>query len=182
MKQPSWKTCTEEELWKYIGYHLASHNIESILVGGAVAAVYSKGAYRSGDLDFIAKTFFKERIPAIMKDMGFQFINGHFKHPECHHLFVEFVQGPVAIGEDQNITPAERKVNGKTIKILSPTDCIKDRLANFMYFHARECLDQAILVAQSQPFSETQVKTWCSDEGYPEVFDEFICRLHNTKK
>ena len=51
------KTCTEEELWKYIAVHLKSKGIDTILVGGAVVSIYSKGLYRSGDLDFVLGSF-----------------------------------------------------------------------------------------------------------------------------
>ncbi|MCP5538014.1 MAG: hypothetical protein H7A51_17495 [Akkermansiaceae bacterium] len=35
MKPPPWKSCTEEELWKYVAFHLEKNGIESVLVGGA---------------------------------------------------------------------------------------------------------------------------------------------------
>lgn len=47
------RTCTEEELWKYVAGALAESGVDVILVGGAVVSVYSKGAYKSGDLDFV---------------------------------------------------------------------------------------------------------------------------------
>ncbi len=53
MKEPDWAHCTEEQLWKYVATHLAKNGIDTVLVGGAVVAVYTDGAYRSGDLDFV---------------------------------------------------------------------------------------------------------------------------------
>ena len=50
MKEPDWKTVTESSLWEYVGWHLAKNNIKTILVGGAVCAIYSDGAYQSGDI------------------------------------------------------------------------------------------------------------------------------------
>jgi hypothetical protein len=52
------KNCTEEELWKYVAVHLKKHNIDTILVGGAVVSIYSEGAYESGDLDFVLTDMF----------------------------------------------------------------------------------------------------------------------------
>jgi hypothetical protein len=52
------KTCTEEQLWKYVATHLKTKDIDTILVGGAVVSVYSAGAYKSGDLDFILTSMF----------------------------------------------------------------------------------------------------------------------------
>lgn len=62
--------------------------------------------------------------------------------------FVEFVSGPIGIGDDIKIKPNEVKVKGQTLYIFSPTDCIRDRLASYIHFKARECLDQAALVVK----------------------------------
>lgn len=178
MKKPNFKTCTEEELWKYIGYHLAKAGIESVLVGGAVVAIYSNGAYRSGDLDIIAGAGTYAKIQITLNGLGFQKAKGrHFEHPECSHLIVEFPPGPVSIGDDYWIQPDEVKVGGLSIKIFSPTDCIRDRLASYIHFNARECLDQAILVARSQPFHLERIKKWCISEGAKEVFEEFKAKI-----
>jgi hypothetical protein len=45
VKAPNRKTCTEEELWKYVAFHLAAANIDCVLVGGAVVAIYSKAVF-----------------------------------------------------------------------------------------------------------------------------------------
>ena len=93
-----------------------------------------------------------------MHKIGFVKKSGrHFIHPECKHLFVEFPPGIVEIGDDHNITPDEINVSGTKIKILSPTDCVKDRLASYIYFKSRDCLDQALLVAHEQPISWDKV-------------------------
>ena len=57
MKEPNWKTCSEEELWKYVATHLAKNGIDTILVGGAVVAIYTEGVYRSGDLDLVLLSY-----------------------------------------------------------------------------------------------------------------------------
>ena len=111
MKEPNWKTCTEEELWKYIASHLARKGLETVLVGGAVVSIYTKGFFRSGDLDMVLMSFFTENLPIFMKEIGFYKKDGrHFKHPKCSHLFVEFVSPPPAIGNDYSIVPEEVKV------------------------------------------------------------------------
>ncbi|MNK15771.1 hypothetical protein D3C87_339210 [compost metagenome] len=32
MTEPRWESCTEEEVWKYVAWHLAKNGIETILV------------------------------------------------------------------------------------------------------------------------------------------------------
>lgn len=167
------KTCTEEEMWKYVASHLTASGIDNILVGGAVVSIYSKGAYESGDLDFIVSNTFKDRLPKAMKEIGFNKESRHYVHPECKHLFIEFPPGPLAIGDDTDVKPSKKSVDGKVIKILSPTDCIKDRLASYIHFKSRETLDQAVLVAKAQPFKISEIKRWCEREGAAEAFEDF---------
>ncbi|HRO67783.1 MAG TPA: hypothetical protein PL182_09495 [Pseudobdellovibrionaceae bacterium] len=71
MKEPLWENCTEEDVWQYVGWHLAKNGIETILVGGAVAAIYSEGLYKSGDLDLVLKTYIEGKITPIMGSIGF---------------------------------------------------------------------------------------------------------------
>ena len=103
--------------------------------------------------NFSCVSMFVENLPGVMKEIGFVKRGGrHFIHPECKHLYVEFSGSFLERGEDNSITPDELMSEGVKIKIHSPTDCVKDRLASYIYFKARECLDQAVLVA-SKPES-----------------------------
>jgi len=172
------KDCTEEELWKYVAVHLKKRNIDSILVGGAVVSIYSEGAYESGDLDFVLTDMFVKNLPQVMAEIGFIKKSGrHFEHPDCKHLFVEFPSSFLEIGEDNKISPDEIIVEGIKIKILSPTDCVRDRLAGYMYFKSRDNFDQAILVAKKHPINLEKVKKWCESEKHIEVFEEFVKKL-----
>jgi hypothetical protein len=91
VKVPLWKNCREEDVWKYVGWNLAKNGIETILVGGAVAAIYSEGAYKSGDLDLVLKTYVDGKITEVMASIGFYKKGGrHYIHPECDK-FVEFM-------------------------------------------------------------------------------------------
>jgi hypothetical protein len=77
--EPRWETATEEEVWKFVAWHLAKNGIQTILVGGAVAAIYSDGIYKSGDLDFVLKTYSADVIPKVMASIGFkQSVGRHY--------------------------------------------------------------------------------------------------------
>ena len=177
MEEPNWSEVNEEGLWKFVGWHLANKGIQSVLVGGAVVAIYSKGAYRSGDLDLVEPLLSRAAdIKSAMESIGFHKVNRHYVHPKCKHLYIEFVSAPVSIGDDYKIIPDEKEFQGKILKILSPTDCITDRLASYLHFNARECLDQALLVAKTQKFNLEKVREWCLNEAGngKDVFDEFV--------
>jgi hypothetical protein len=171
-------TCTEETLWHYVASHLASEGIETILVGGAVVSIYSEGAYRSGDLDLVLGSMFVKNLDQAMQKIGFKKKGRHFEHPDCKHLFVEFPgTPPLGIGSDYRIQPDELTIEHQIIKILSPTDCVKDRLASFIYFNDREGLEQAILVARRQQIDLKSVQKWCEAEGHPEAYQTFSEKL-----
>lgn len=172
------KTCSEEDLWKFVATHLKKKGIDTVLVGGAVVSVYSDGIYKSGDLDFVLTSMFQKGIPEAMEEIGFvKKETRHYIHPDCSHLYVEFPSSFLEIGDENNITPDELDNDGTVIKILSPTDCVKDRLASFIYFKARECLDQALLVANKHPVNLESIRKWCINEKAEKQWGEFLTRL-----
>jgi hypothetical protein len=177
----NFKTCTEEELWKFVASDLSGKGIDTILVGGAVVSIYSEGLYKSGDQDFVLGSMFTKGLPKAMEEIGFVRHGRHYRHPDCDHLIVEFPGSiPLGIGEDYSIKPDEHKVDGKIIKILSPTDCVKDRLATYMYFKDRDGLDQAILVSKRHPVNLSSIKKWCEGEKHNEIYKEFLKLLKNS--
>lgn len=56
-------------------------------------------------------------------------------------------------------------INGINIKLLSPSQSIKDRLASFFYFHDRQCLDQAVMIFKNQNVSLEAIEKWAKNEG-----------------
>ena len=167
------KSCSEEELWKYVASHLKQNGIAFVLMVGATPEIYTSGLYESGDLDFILTDMFVKKLPEYMKEIGFVRKGRHFVHPDCTHLFIKFPKGPLEIGDDLSIVPEEVTVDGVKIKILSPTDCVKDRLATYIYFKDRVGIEQAVLVAKNHPVKLDSIKAWCAKEKFPQVFEEF---------
>ena len=168
----NFKKCNEKELWQFVSVHLKKKGIDTILVGGAVVSIYTEGFYQSGDIDLVKSSLFVENLDESMSEIGFKKVSRHFVHPDCKHIFVEFPGSFLQIGEDKNITPDEFEIEGVAIKILSPTDCVKDRLASYIYFAARECFDQAVMVASQHPVDWRKIKTWCDGENRLDVFDK----------
>lgn len=172
------KNCTEKELWHYVAVHLKKKDIDTVLVGGGVVSVYTDGLYKSGDLDFVRVEMFTSGIEEAMNKIGFKKHGRHYIHPKCKHLFVEFLGGPpISIGEDNNIIPDEIEVEGQIIKIYSPTDCVKDRLASYIHFNAPECLDQAVMLAKIHPVKLKEIEKWCVGEKGEQQWEDFITRL-----
>ena len=180
METPDWKHCTEEELWHYVAWHLEGAGIRSVLVGGAVVAIYTEGLYRSGDLDLVQDDAGRTRLREVLSQIGFEPSRSrYFKHPACPHLFLEFPRGPVELGEQFPVVPAEIEVEGRILRLLSPTDSVKDRLAGYIHWKSRANFDQAALICQQQ---ETQVdleevRRWCAEEGGVAAFEALMAKL-----
>lgn len=174
MRPPNWKSCSEEQLWKYVAWNLSKHDIDSVLVGGAVVSIYTEGLYKSGDIDLITYELTVRQLDIAMNKIGFKKKGMHYRNSACPDLYIQSVSGPLGIGDDLKIEPRKVKVDGRTIKILTPTDCIRDRLSAYIYDGVRGLFDQAVLVARHQPFEDKKVKKWLTLEGRLNLYKEFL--------
>ena len=87
------------------------------------------------DLDFVNVAFAKRTaIRSAMEQMGFREQNRYFRHPETEML-VEFPPGPLGVGEEPVKQIDEITTPTGAVRIISPTDCVKDRLA--WYYHSK---------------------------------------------
>jgi len=165
------------ELAAYISSHLRRYDIHVVLSGGSCVAIYSAGKYVSKDLDFIDTRFTTQReICDAMLVIGFVPENRYFKHPEVDWL-VEFPSGPLAVGKEPVGAINEIEFVTGTLKILSPTDCVKDRLAAYYHWNDLQGLEQAILVAQSNDIDLTEVRRWSKVEGMSDAFARIASRF-----
>jgi hypothetical protein len=154
------KAHTLNEFWESLSEDLAEMQIEVTLVGGGVATIYTGGKYESGDLDFIYDSDIKKAKQALLK-LGFEDTGKSFSHPDSSFT-VEFVGSFIEIGEDANITPVEYN---KTVKILNPTDCVKDRLASYIYHESEAAFDAACIVIERNNVCLREVYRWSLNEG-----------------
>jgi len=79
----------------------------------------------------------------------------------------------------RNVTGGTRRICpvAPAGEVISPTDCVKDRLSAFYHWGDRQCLAQAILVANSQTTDIEDIRQWSLGEGKLEEFKEFFTRL-----
>ncbi len=135
--------------------------------------IYSKGDYTSFDLDLINRyneTFYK--IKSIMETLGFKEEGRYFIHTDTSY-FIEFPNGPLGVG-DETIKKTE-KISTKygTLKLLTPTDCVKDRLAAYFHWDDMQSLTQAIWVAQQNTVDLKDIKRWSKKEKSLDKYLEF---------
>lgn len=169
------------QLAAFVSDHLIRNGIEAVLTGGACVTLYTRNAYVSFDLDFVLVSFEKKKLlKRVMKDIGFRPECGCFRHPDTP-FFIEFLPPPPSVGEEPVKEISTLVVHGKTLKLLSPTDCIKDRLAAFYHWNDRPSLRQALQVAAKQSFDIKDVGRWSTSENMTEKFEIFRSQWRKSR-
>lgn len=171
------KNMSQVELAAYVQDALQAEGIQVVLSGGSVVSFYSSNKYVSKDLDLINTSFSKRsRIKAVMDKLGFHEQGRYFIHPETT-FFIEFPDGPLSVGEEPVKEISEFELSTGTLRMLSPTDCVKDRLCAFYFWNDLQGLEQAILVTKSQQVDLKEIKRWSKVEGKEKEFKTFTDKL-----
>ena len=56
------------------------------------------------------------------------------------------------------------------MRLLSPTDCVKDRLTWWFHAKDRQCLEQAVAVTQTADVDVEELRRWSKGEHMAEAF------------
>jgi hypothetical protein len=57
------------------------------------------------------------------------------------------------------------------LSLISPTDCVKDRLAAYFHWNDKQCLEQARLVSESWKIDIEEIRRWSKGENKIEEFE-----------
>lgn len=123
----------------------------------------------------------RRMIRESMKEIGFLEVGRYFKHSGSNFI-VEFPPGPLAIGGEPIKQVDEIRLSTGILKIISPTDCVKDRLAAFYHWGDRQSLAQAILVASEREVDIEEIRRWSHVEGKLDEFENISAMLKGSKK
>ena len=175
MKQVS--EMNQAELGAYVQAQLRRKGIDAVLSGGAAVAIYTSGRYVTHDIDLVNRHRVSHAlIKAVMLDLGFSQQGRHFLHPETHYI-VEFPPGPLSVGDEEIEKIEEVTFETGTLRVISPTDSVKDRLAWFYHFGDRQCLLQAVMITRQHQVDIDNVGKWSKSEGKSKEFKVFQKQL-----
>ena len=171
-----------EEVIAAVATALGGAGFTAVLTGGACATVYSGGAYQSHDLDFVVQAGGNQQtLETALARVGFLRKSDRYVHPRTS-FFVEFVRGPLAIGDDLAIRPVELRVAGVRAFALSPTDSCRDRLAAFYHWSDRQSLAAAVEIARRHRVRLAIIRRWSAREGHQARFEEFRAALAQARR
>lgn len=151
----------------------AKDGIDIVLSGGACVSIYTRNKYESFDLDFVLPSHAdRKRVGPILEALGFRKDGRHYRHPDTPYI-VEFLAPPLSVGGEPVGEVREIRRGGRTLKLLSPTDCVKDRLAAYYHWNDQPSLRQAVLVCRDAEVDLDEVRRWSRHEGMEEKLASF---------
>lgn len=160
-----------QEVATIISQALVAHGVEATLSGGAAVSIYTDNRYQSHDLDFVS-TAGIPTLARVVSELGFVVTSSRrlFTHPESQWL-LEFPAGPLGFGnrvvDSSSLQTLETPWG--PLRVIPPTLCVMDRLAAFVHWRDRQCLEQAIWVAQSHAIDWDDLRSWATQEGMSEA-------------
>jgi hypothetical protein len=168
-----------KDLACFICETLKSNGIEAVLVGGACVSIYSQNRYQSYDLDFVTYKDLK-LIEQVLVKLGFKRTGRCFSRDDCPYL-LDFVNPPIAIGNESIRHFETLNTPAGSLQLLTPTDCVKDRLSSFFHWNDEQALEQALIVAKAHLINLNDVKRWAKKEDHQEKLKMFLKRLQSSR-
>jgi len=166
MNNPLDNLKTLEDTASYICTKLKENGIDVVLSGGSCMEIYTHKNFSSYDIDFIANpSYTAKKIENVMLKIGFKKVDGRYFKYENNPHYIEFPTGPVSLGNEFPKKFDELKTLVGTLVLLTPTDCIKDRLCAYIYHNGEECFQQAIAVAHKNIVDLKNLKIWAKNES-----------------
>jgi len=164
-----------------VGQALKEAGIQAVLTGGACASIHSRGAYSSIDLDFVLSG----RVTQVSLDRAMASIRFH-RHRDRYvredlPYFVEFPPGPLAVGGDTNLAPVVLRSGSRSLRLLSPTDACRDRLAAFYHWSDRQSLAVAVAIALRHRVLWKRIRSWSTAGGAGARFEEFHAEVKRAR-
>jgi hypothetical protein len=173
---------TLREVVQVVSRALSAADIRAVLAGGASASLHSDGDYLSHDLDYILESrVTQKQLDAAMAGAGFERSADRYVHP-ASAFFVEFPRGPLAIGDDDLVTPVDVRIGSTRVLTLSATDACRDRLAAFYHWSDRQSLDTALKIARRRRVDLPTMRRWSRREGKLPQFEEFVRALRQPSR
>jgi len=177
---------TLPEVAAIVSEALMESGIIATLSGGSAVSIYTENKYLSHDLDFVTAAMIAELEPVLAK---LDFVRtktprlSQFEHPLID-WFIEFPPAPLSFGHlhVDHKDCALIKLSYGTLRIITPTQSVMDRLAAAFAWKDPQSREQAILVATYQEIDWDTLKEWFEGEGESaEEFERFRLAVEKRK-
>ncbi len=169
---------TLQDVAAIVSGSLEHAGIAATLSGGAAVSIYSNNEYQSKDLDFVTAALIAELTP-VLTEIGFVHTGvprmSQFSHPLIE-WFVEFPPTPISFGHlyVTHEQCAILELPAGTLRIVTPTQSVMDRLAAAIAWNDAQSREQAVLVAAHNKIDWDELQVWFMNEGQSDAeFERF---------
>jgi len=147
---------------------------DPVLTGRSCAAIYAGSSIHPKTLDFVARDFTIEEVAKTMAGVGF-LDSGHrtFSNKYCPYE-VLLMPYPVRVGDDVVSDAKVMRTAKGSLKLLTPTDCVRQRLSMFYRWNDRDALDDALKVASKHEIDMELLRRWSDWEWANDHYEEFL--------
>jgi hypothetical protein len=159
---------------------LEVQGITAVLTGGSAATLYAPHVYTSHDADFVLERDESvDEITGALLSIGYrrETKSRIFVHPDTVFT-IDFPRGPLAVGGDY-VHDVAILTDDTRLRILSPTDCVRDRLGHFYHWDDFTALGAAVGVAKAhvEDVNMDVLRSWSKRKDKLEQFAEFERRI-----
>lgn len=169
---PNWKKLSFRESVSHIFSALKEHDVDAVLIGEGAAALYST-AVEVENLALVIPVFHVEFMENLLKKLSFRM--GEVRHftSSKSSFDIQFYSPPILLGDSRAGRCETITTRKAEITLLSPTDSVRDRLAQWYRWGNRRALEQALAVSRSQAVDFDLLASWSAKEGADKQFSEF---------
>jgi hypothetical protein len=153
---------------------LLKNGVDVVLVGGACVSVYTHNKYLSDDFDLVCSHTLSE-VETILSKIGY-IRKGRLFFNSASDFVLDFVPPPVMIAQEHIKRKETIKTKFGQLNLLTPTDCIKDRLAGFYFWNDPQSFEQALLIYadQKSKVDLEDIGRWSKLEKKADMFNLFL--------
>ena len=159
-----------------VGTALAEGRVIGVLSGGGAAATYAPEAHQTQDLDFVIQSLRANVEPILGLGFRRRRGSGMYEHPHIPFT-LEFPRGPLAVGDEAIEAWDTLREGERSLNILNPTDCVRDRLAAAIHWNDLASIRQAVAVARRHTVDWAKIEGWCAAEGGAKTYARFVGQL-----
>ncbi|HPW45271.1 MAG TPA: hypothetical protein PKU96_02740, partial [bacterium] len=173
VKPPSLEGKGIRELAAAISSYIKALGFDPVLTGQGCAAVYGASGIHLRGLEFVISEYISKKIEAAMKELGFKHLVHRTYGSEKLGIEVSFLPPPVCVGDEMVGDIPVIKTSSGDLSLLSPTDCVRHRLAYYYRFGNKDGLDEALIVARKNKVDLDLIERWSHWEWASDKFQDF---------
>lgn len=164
-----------------VGLALFKNGHDPVLVGSACASLYTGGVLRTGCIEFVINRFEIEKVAKAMRSAGYETRGEKVFYSRAKECEVILETPPLVVGDHEVEKIRELKIPFGQIKMLTPTDCVRHRLASYYHFGDKDAFSQAVRIARNQKVDLELIKRWSEWEWAGDKCLEFLKEVEVKK-